>query len=435
MPILRRTGWILSCLFCGIALCLPARMSAQESPDPETLKDATLVMADGDSLRGQVVLSAWNPTPQKVPFRRHERAPFVTYHASDLRTVALDDGPHLVRRTVTLDLVPDDPWDAHRFLRSDRPTTKTDMLLLERRVRGPMRFYVWRGDRTRYFVESDGNIAELVKHTWFVSSERRIVTHARYRRELADRMQECPKLKEELEHLDLQLQPLVKLVAAYNRCVTGDDNTAFAVEGTPLYRMALGPIIAVSRSTLRVPGAFGSEAVSGQSYAFDWKTQYMAGIWGLVRPSWGGNHWALYGQFAGFKQAFYGRTQENAAGQYREVDLQRTSLHLTALVRYYATAFDWQPYAEFGPSADYAVRSTNRRRWMHRVDGSESSVSPWHTALYDYQPLSFGLAAGLGVEAGRWTVGLRAEYTNGFSGRVGFATRALHAHTFVAFHL
>lgn len=432
MPLWKKAGCILLLLWCGIALCLPARVPAQERPDPETLKDATLVTADGDSLRGQVVLSSWNPTPQAIRFRRLEHDSFATHRASDLRTVALDDEPPLVRRTVILDLVPDDPQKASQHMRANRPMTASDTLLLERRVRGPMRLYVWRGDRTRYFVESDGDIAELVEHVYYLSDERRIVTDARYRRALADRMQECPKLREEVENVDRQLQPLVELVTAHNRCVTGDEGASFAVEGAPLYTVNFGPVVGVSRSILYAHGSLGSVTAPGRSYVFDWRTGYMIGLWGTVRHAGKGHHWGLHGQVTGFMQTFDGYTEEpEGALRYKE----RNSLYLTALARYYITASDWQPYVEIGASADYAVRFVNRQRIFQQVGEEEPTLVSQRLALREFQRFSSGIIAGAGIEAGRWSIGVRAETTTGFSGRSGLSTRALHTYAVVAFHL
>ena len=356
-----------------------------------------MITTTGDSLNGMVGWSTEVNTPETVRFRETRGSTVTTYSPSTLRGVHFATGRRLVSRVVQVDQVPTNPEAASEYLQSGRPIKRRDTLFLEVVVEGPLALYTKQGKRDRYYVESNEDIAELIKRTRYRRSGRILATNHRYRRQLANRMSGCAEVREKTEDIRLTYRSLREVVADYNRCKTG--TVSFLLDTRPTFTVSYGVVGGVVGSKPKTSGAFSIIS------EYDLSLGYTLGARAHVKFS---KQWAV-----GMQLAYVGETLRSASALYNDyliVEINHKAIRLSALPRYYigGDSFgDWGPYLEGGGSFTYSMVFDEQ---IVSGGGTGDGYLP-----SDFRRFAYGATVGGGVEYRAFTLGVRAEVHLGFS--------------------
>ena len=402
----------LLCLAGACWLLLPGSGHAQTAGDEATdsFVGATLVTAEGDSLQGRVEWPSDAPTPETIRFRPESAATTTTYAPLSLRAVRLDDGRRLVSRTVQVDQVPSDPRKAAKFLQSGRDRQLADTLFLEVVVTGPLAMFAKLGSRDHFFVESEGDIAELRNRKQYIASQRAVATRRRYRRQLRSRMKACPKAQADTDHLAFRLQSLKNLIARYNRCVGETD--VYERASRPRFSTSFGLVGGAMRSE------FALSSVQTGFNSFGWGTGGHLGVSLTTRLLHTNRHWAVRAELGGILQRIGANV--GRSGYFLGVStlsasdfVEMTWAKSTVLMRYYVSNADWSPYAEAGVTFGYLL-------------DIESTLSGMARYVLDQNRFTPGVAVGTGLQYRNVQVGVRAELTSAWASYTNVKSRLLN---------
>jgi hypothetical protein len=252
-----------------------------------------------------------------------------------------------------------------------------DTLLMEVVVAGPLRLYTKQGDRNRYFLESDDDIVELIRPRWRASEheEGALATSDRYRRQLKDRMDRCPKVQEDAGGVEKTLGALRTIVLRYNRCVTGESGGQ--------------PVAAEKGYWSQFETSYSLQARSSWNYipgrTDQFRNGYALGVSARFYKAQSDAKWSLLLGLRGSRESV----------GYRNQSIDQTYLGTDALFRYRLPIGAVAPYAEAGVSGTWSLESDVPQ--VGYTEGVRSGTG-FRDGFRDIFELGYTVGAGVIVE-------------------------------------
>jgi hypothetical protein len=198
----------------GLALAAPQAQA-------QVFRPGWVLLAQGDTLRGEVEDNAWEEAPTRVRFRAAAGADIKTYAVPELRAFRLREGRFFRRETLPLDRGAQKQLSYLTTWLTRRPQPET--FLAEVLVDGPaslLRTAV--ADVQHYYVRRAGQpVLELAERYYFQEQNGRqtIADGNNYKGELLTYFGDCPAAVQAIGRFEMSA--LVAVVQAYNRqCAT-----------------------------------------------------------------------------------------------------------------------------------------------------------------------------------------------------------------------
>lgn len=383
-----------------LTLALTTAGRAQSSPDtppPDGYKQALLVTAEGDSLRGYVEWASSYRTPEVVRFWHPKVDSITVFGPTAVQSVHLDDGRRLVGRVAQVDRVPHDPKDAAAFLSSGRDKIEEGPVLLEVLVDGSFPLFARLEGRKRYFIEIDGTTTELIRREYYVEARDVVNVVRAYQHQLSAAMAECREAAAHAEEMELELAALRTLITRYNRCV-GTPATFVQRETPSEVKVLFGVVGGGTRGHLALK--FPNSA----KRSFGWGT---GGVFGgtmtIQFPHAGQQRGAVHVELVGTLQRFAARPQTLRYGttlsESDAIWLKWLELHM--LGRYYLGG--GRSYVEGGATAGYRLdfdpvfpSGPDRRILRETVEnGDRVALGAIAGIGYEYENIRVATHAGL----------------------------------------
>lgn len=380
---------------------------------------ATLVTADGDSLRGIIEWQPGDSTPETIHFQKGMGRTGVQYHPKELQAVFTEDGRRIVSRTANVDQVPAKPTLAADYLRSNQPRKQSGRRFLEVIVAGSLPLYTVRGKRDRYFIVEDGVADELVRRRYV--DDNKVWTAPHYQKQLRRRMADCPTVPDDPEDIEYQLDDLKDLVVQYNQCV--GDTEVFVEPKQSSVAASFGVFGGGMRSRYGLAGYPYRETAP-----FGWGNGWGLGVGVTIRFLRTGRHWALRSELVAIHHRMEGRVEAPPLQERRGVTVhfvERTLGKLYVLPRYYIRTTGWSPFVEAGGTVGYLTSIESNLLYLGGR-GLDSYVRR-------QSPITLGAAGGVGVQRGGLQVGFRVDWENGWGEYTNIRSEVINVQLLVGY--
>ncbi len=304
--------------------------------------------------------------------------------------------------------------------------TAAQPVFLEVLVRGAASLYFFPEENlaSHYFLRlGSGPVQPLVLRTDYVveNGTKFKREDALYKGTLAEALRACPATKAGIAKATLTTTSLSRLVRQYNDCVGGGQVVSEAAAARRRNYFLFEAVAGAQTSSLQFQGAY-AEGITLRG-----NTAPVLGLAAQQYTPARNNRLALRLELL-YQPQRYQREVFVPTAQpyetYQEVRVRLDQLRVPVMLRYMPLNGRFQPFAEVGVSAGFAI--TNENEYRYKAIPA-APYSTWRTFLPlprgIEEALQAGLGASLALPAGHHaTAELRAERTNGFSDAVGVAT-------------
>ncbi|KUG06395.1 hypothetical protein [Solirubrum puertoriconensis] len=304
--------------FTRIALLCFGLLLGTLQASAQVFEPGYVVLAAGDTLRGEVENNYWSAPPKDIRFRPTAQTPPTTYLARQLRGVHLESGRLLRREVLPIDYTVTS--DLKRMPEQLRIEQRPDTVLADVLVTGAASLLMIEdGNVKHYFVQREQRpYIELVprKHRQNQGGITKVVDANNYRGQLELYFLECPSVVAALPKTAFTETGLTNLVQLYNReCSTTRQpgSTNFVAKDRSRYRVVVGPTFGVRYNShrLRLADSPGLEPPTLDGLQADGRPHGQLGVFfDLLFP---GRQLALH---TAISRANFGRTAELRAGGY-----------------------------------------------------------------------------------------------------------------------
>ena len=177
-----------------------------------------VVLAQGDTLRGDVEDNSWEEAPTEVRFRPAAGAAVSTYAAADVRAFRLTGRRYFRNETLPLDRTAQVLLDRLPYSPAHHP--KSEAFLADVLVTGPATLLRTRVEAVwHYFVQRESlPYLELSERQYLRTNQGRqvIMDGNNYRAELTSYFGDCPALAQAIAKAEFTAPSLIAVVQAYN---------------------------------------------------------------------------------------------------------------------------------------------------------------------------------------------------------------------------
>ena len=193
------------------------------SGQAQIFRPGLLVLAAGDTLRGELEDEAWDEAPTQVRFRSSAAAAAVTYSAAQVRAFQLADGRYYRRETVPLDRSARTQVSQLLEKTADNaaPHSVPETLLVEVVVDGPAQLlYTGVDEVPHYFVRrSEQPFIELAARRYLrrtADDHLQVADGNNFRAQLTTYLGDCPAATQLVKQAEFTREGLATVVQAYN---------------------------------------------------------------------------------------------------------------------------------------------------------------------------------------------------------------------------
>lgn len=384
-------------LLTGMGLALAARPA-----QAQVFRPGWVLLAQGDTLRGEVEDNAWEEAPTRVRFRAAAGADIKTYAVPELRAFRLREGRFFRRETLPLDRGAQKQLSYLTTWLTRKPQPET--FLAEVLVDGPaslLRTAV--ADVQHYYVRRAGQPALELAERYYLQEQKGRQTIAdgnNYKGELLTYFGDCPAAVQAIGRFEVLA--LVAVVQAYNRQCATPPRTGIEYRQVIHHQLiagfALGLVAGGRYTACQLQAAPASATLAGLD------------VGGGIRPIGGvffdalapGRHLALH--FTGLLTRI-GRRQEVATpspGLVAQLNNQVTLLEVRLGGRYFwsSTRRGQRFFVGSGISVPVALGSSESTLFYYDANGQFLEVT-YVPAAYPFGTLPY---LEVGVQQGRFTL-------------------------------
>ena len=221
----------------------------------QSFEPGYVVLAQGDTLRGEVENAFWSDPPDKVRFRPTVSAPPTTYTSQQLSSVALQSGRLLRREALPLDRSAQ--VQLSRLTHGLQHQQRLDSVLADVLVIGPATLLEVKLDDVKHFLvrrETQPYI-ELAERL-YLSGENKIVDGNNYHNQLLLYFNDCPAAVAVSAKTPFTTAGIISVVQEYNRQCSNTKQAGQEWESSEKARskvaLQVGPILGVRYNSLRL---------------------------------------------------------------------------------------------------------------------------------------------------------------------------------------
>jgi hypothetical protein len=372
-----------------------------------------------DTLKGTIDYREWNLNPTSINFI-DASGKKNTFTPDDILGFFIPPKDYYISSHVSLDL---SSFQTKDIVESQKPVMiKDTALFLLTLVKGKASLYYIkdRNDREHFYVSKDGShlVELLLKKSYVITSENSAVPHGYvatvelFKGQLIVLFSDCPTLKESINNSNYSTASLRSLVISYDECQYSKIEFVKKEEKTKVkFGVLVGPTltkISFSGGDFDLTGAKMTDCYS-----------FLAGVsFHLIFPR-EQAQWSMVNELVYKPYSNSGSTSvTNWAGAKfdRTFSFNMAYIKLYTMVRYQYPKWKIHPFADFGMSNGYAVKSTNIETQVETFGGTVTTTTD--KAFKNPKLYEFGILGGIGISWWNISGEFSYEWAQGMSPEV-----------------
>jgi hypothetical protein len=402
---------LFSFLFLSFYSFDPNKLFAQKN-----FIEGYIINLKKDTLKGTIDYREWNLNPTSIHFI-DASGKKSTFTPDDISGFFIPPKDYYISSHVSLDLT---SFQTKDIMEAQKPVmVKDTALFLLTIVKGKASLYYMKdkNDREHYYVSKDGDplVELLLKKSYVKTAEEHIETHGYvatlelFKGQLIVLFCDCPALKENINTSTYSTESLRSLVIGYNECQHSKIEFVKKEEKTQVkFGVLVGPTltkISFSGGDFDLTGAKMTDCYS-----------FLAGVsFHLIFPreqaQWSMVNELVYKPYS--NSGFISVTDWQGARFDRTFTFNMAYIKLYTMIRYQYPKWKIHPFADFGMSNGYAVKSKNIET---QVETFGSSVTPTtFNAFQNPKLYEFGILGGIGISWWNISGEFRYEWAQGMS--------------------
>lgn len=393
---------------------ISTRVSAQKN-----LIEGYIITLKKDTMKGSLDYREWTLNPTRIHFT-DANGKTSTFHPDDISGFFIPPKDYYISSHVSLDL---SSFQTKDIMESQKPVmVKDTALFLLTIVKGKASLYYLKdkNDREHFYVSKDGTplVELLLKKSYVKTAEERMETHGYvatvelFKGQLIVLFSDCPALKENINTSTYSIASLCSVVISYNECLHSKIEFVKKEEKTQVkFGVLVGPTltkISFSGGNFDLSGAKMTDCYS-----------FLAGIsFHLIFPreqaQWSMVNELVYKPYS--NSGFTSVTSWAGARFDNTFSFNMAYIKLYTMVRYQYPKWKIHPFADFGMSNAYAVKSTDTEIQVSTFESTVKTVIV--KALQNPKLYEFGILGGVGVFWWKISGEFRYEWAQGMSSEV-----------------
>ncbi|MGA2823027.1 MAG: hypothetical protein ABSE72_05825 [Bacteroidales bacterium] len=386
--------------------------------------DGYIITLKKDTLKGKIDYREWNLNPSLIHFT-DAAGKIDIFRPDDIAGFFIPPKDHYISSHVSLDLSSFQTKDLMEY--QEPKLVRDTALFLMTLVKGKASLYYFndRNNREHYYVSKDDAplVELLLKKSYIKSSEEHTEPHGYvatvelFKGQLIALFNDCPELKEIINTLSYSIASIRSIVIRYNECIHSPLEFVKKEESIKFkFGLLAGPTLT------KISFRGGSDDLTGvkmsDCYSFLAGVSFQI-IFPLERAQWVLENELVYKPYD--NKASISEVSWTNDKYDKNFSFKMGYLKLYTLLRYQYPKWKIRPFADFGMSNSYAIRSSDTKTIVIAYAGTNDKMTTTGAAIKNPKLYEFGILGGVGISWWKISGEVRYEWAQGMSPQFGFS--------------